>query len=96
MCTPPRISSLLVFEPKIVLLEQKEHTIENEDLVVKATLILLLLILICWTKGDNVQSFTVCVRFLVSHFDGNNMLALESRDNYSTLIFINLLHICWT
>ena len=42
--------------------------------------IVLLLLCVSHAKAEYVESFTVCVRFMISHFDVNNMLAVESRD----------------
>ena len=46
----------------------------------KGLFIVLLLFYVSLTKADNVESFTVCVRFMISHFDVNGVLAVESRD----------------
>ena len=50
------------------------------NIAMKVLAILLFLSNTSKTKADPLQSFTVCIRFMISHFDENGVLALESRD----------------
>ena len=59
----------------------------KNDITMKCLFLTSILFCVALTEANHISSFSVCVRFLISHFDINDMLAVESRDTFEIWAF---------